>query len=260
MTTEPEFDDPIEAIALLEEPNRQNLYDLVVASREPVGRDEAAAALGMSRELAAFHLDRLVKVGLLATEFRRRGGRRGPGAGRPAKLYRRADREIAISLPPRNYGLAADLMATALDRLGGASGAEAVASVARERGAVVGIDARRNAGARPGRRRLLAALLDLLRGAGYEPELDKATGTVGLRNCPYDALASNHRELTCGMNLAWAEGVVDGLGDSKVGVDLAPEPGRCCVVFQAVPAGSGRRRTPDPNDWRPGKGVGARCA
>ena len=29
---------------------------------EPVGRDEAAAALGISRELAAFHLDRLVAV------------------------------------------------------------------------------------------------------------------------------------------------------------------------------------------------------
>jgi Predicted transcriptional regulator len=260
MTTEPVFDDPIEAIAVLEEPNRQRLYDLVVASHESVGRDDAAAALGISRELAAFHLDRLVEAGLLETEYRRRGGRTGPGAGRPAKLYRRADREIAISLPPRHYGLAADLMATALDRLGDASGADVVATVARERGSVVGVDARRKAGARPGRRRLLTALLDLLRGAGYEPELDKANGTVCLRNCPFDALASDHRQLTCGMNLAWAEGVIGGLGDSKVGVDLAPEPGRCCVVFHSVPGASGQRRTPDPNDSRPEKGVETRCA
>ena len=256
MTKKPAVDDPIEAVALLEEPNRQRLYDLVAASHEPVGRDDAAAAaLGISRELAAFHLDRLVEAGLLETEYRRRSGRTGPGAGRPAKLYRRADREVAISLPPRHYDLAADLMATALDRLGGGSGAEAVAAVARERGTKVGVEARRNAGARPGRRRLLTALLDVLRGAGYEPEIETPTGTVCLRNCPYDALASDHRELTCGMNLAWAEGVVDGLG-SPVSVELAPEPGHCCVVFHPALGWTRRRWTPAPNEPQHEKGVG----
>jgi predicted ArsR family transcriptional regulator len=227
-------DDPIAAIALLEEPNRRRLYDLVVASGEPVGRDDAALALGMSRELAAFHLDRLADAGLLRTEHRRRGGRTGPGAGRPAKLYRRTDREVTISLPPRRYDLAADLMATALDRLDSAPGAETLAGVAHERGAAVGGDARRKAGARPGRRRSLAALLEVLRRAGFEPRLKTSDGTVTLGNCPYDALASDHRELTCGMNLAWAEGVVEGLG-SHASVELAPDPGRCCVVFRTAP-------------------------
>lgn len=229
MTTGPAVNDPIAAVALLEEPNRQHLYALVATSLEPVGRDDAAAALGISRELAAFHLDRLVEGGLLETEFRRRNGRSGPGAGRPAKLYRRSNREIAISLPPRHYGLAADMMAAALESLGGSSGVEAVDAIARERGAAVGAAARRKAGARPGRRRLLTGLLDVLRQAGYEPDLDTA-GAVCLRNCPFDALASDHRDLTCGMNLAWAEGVVDAMG-SPAGVELAPEPGRCCVVF-----------------------------
>jgi predicted ArsR family transcriptional regulator len=224
-------DDPIGAVALLEEPNRQHLYDLVAASREPVGRDDAAAALGISRELAAFHLDRLVEAELLETEYRRRGGRTGPGAGRPAKLYRRTDREVTISLPPR-YDLAADLLATALDRSIGGSGAEAVATVARERGAAVGADARRKARARPGRRRLLTGLLDVLRGAGYEPRIETPNGTVYLRNCPFDALVSEHRELTCGMNLAWAEGVVNALAGLRFRPELAPEPGRCCVIFQ----------------------------
>ena len=238
MTTEPAIGDPIETIALLDEPNRRRLYDLVSASHEPVGRDDAAAALGISRELAAFHLDRLVEGGLLETEYRRRGGRSGPGAGRPAKLYRRSSREIAMSIPPRHYDLAADVMAAALEGLGGASGVEAVAAIARERGATIGTDARRKAGARPGRRRLLAGLLDVLRRAGYEPHLD-AAGTICLRNCPYDALAAQHRDLTCGMNLAWATGVVDGLG-APAAVELAPEPGRCCVVFSER---SGRERS-----------------
>ena len=234
MTKQPPGDDPIEAIALLDEPNRRRLYDLVSASHEPVGRDHLAKAVGVSRELAAFHLDRLVDGGLLETEYRRLGGRSGPGAGRPAKLYRRAAWDLAISIPARHYDLAADLMATALDRLDGASVTEAVTAVAHERGAAAGIDARRKAGARPSRRRSLTTLLEVLDGAGYEPEVDASTGTVCLHNCPYRALASDHRDLTCGMNLAWAKGVVDGLGSTAT-VELAPEPGRCCVLFHTAP-------------------------
>ena len=240
--------DPIDAIALLEEPTRRRLYDLVVARTEPVGRDDAAGSLGISRELAAFHLDRLFEAGLLEAEYRRRGGRTGPGAGRPAKLYRRARREVAISLPPRSYDVAADVMATAFDRLAGTSSTEAVAEVARERGVVTGTEARRIAGPRPGRRRLRAALVDVLSAAGYEPEVDAANGTVTLRNCPFDSLAANHRQLTCGMNLAWAQGVVSGLGDSNAALELAPEPGRCCVLVHSVPGITGpRSRTPAPS-------------
>jgi predicted ArsR family transcriptional regulator len=255
----PAVDDPVAAVALLEEPNRQRLYDLVAVSQEPVGRDDAAAALGISRELAAFHLDRLTEAGLLETEYRRRNGRSGPGAGRPAKLYRRADREVMVSLPPRHYAFAADLMATALARMDGMSGAEALVTVARERGTTVGAGARRKAGVRLGHRRLLAAFLGVLRGAGYEPQIEMANGTVRLGNCPFDALAIDHRDLTCGMNLAWAEGVVDGLG-SPVSVELAPEPGHCCVVFHPALGWTRRRRTPAPNEPQHEEGGETRCA
>ena len=223
--------DPIQVAAVLAEPTRRGLYEFVVGRREAIGRDEAAAGVGISRELAAFHLDRLVHAGLLLTEYRRLTGRTGPGAGRPAKLYRRATGDIEFSLPQRHYERAAELMATALDRLGAATGLEAVSRIARERG--------RTLGAEPGERRESAApeshgsfgrLLDLLRGAGYEPEIEPA-GDVCLWNCPYDALVQEHRNVTCGMNLAWAEGVVEGLGASDVAVELNPEPGRCCVIF-----------------------------
>ena len=232
MTSTPHGDDPIEAVAALAEPTRRALYELVAASTEAVGRDDAAAASGISRELAAFHLDRLVEAGLLQTEFRRRSGRTGPGAGRPAKLYRRAGRDIAVSLPARRYERAADLMASALQRLPRGSGIEAAARTARERGTSIGSEARRRAGGRLGRTRARAALLDVLRGAGYEPDVE-ADGTVCLRNCPYDALVADHRDVTCGMNLAWAEGVIDGLRAPGVRAELAPEPGRCCVVLRA---------------------------
>ena len=119
--------EPLDQIAALSEPMRRRLYDYVVGQAGPVGRDEAAAALGIGRPLAAFHLDRLVEGGLLDTEFHRRSGRTGPGAGRPAKFYRRAlAGDVEVSLPPRRYGLAAEILADGLDR---ASEPETVANV-----------------------------------------------------------------------------------------------------------------------------------
>ena len=237
MTNRTLAEDPVKALAFLDDPNRRQLYALVAASDRPMGRDEAATSLGISRELAAFHLDRLVSAGLLETEYRRLGGRTGPGAGRPSKLYRRADRDFAVSFPPRHYDLVADVMATALDRMGEVSGVAAAATVARERGKAAGAARRKKLAGRPGRRRLMTGLLDVLRDADYEPKVDRSAGTVVLRNCPYHDLAQEHRDLTCGMNLAWAEGVLDELG-SPMSAELVPEPGRCCVVFRDDQGGS----------------------
>src|ERR1051326_7211860 len=109
----------IRAIALLDEPRRRRLYRYVLARRREVGRDEAARALRMSRALAAFHLDKLAEHGLLETSYRRLRHRRGPGAGRPAKLYRRSTRTLALALPARRDDLAAQILARAV--AGGAS-------------------------------------------------------------------------------------------------------------------------------------------
>lgn len=235
MTKGVPVEDAVGAVALLGDHNRRQLYDLVAASREPVGRDDAATTLGISRELAAFHLDRLVAGGLLEAEYRRLNGRTGPGAGRPAKVYRRATREIEVSLPHRSYATAAKVFASALGRLDGPSSVEAVAEVARAEGRDVGVDARQDAGPRAGHDRLKMALLDVLGEAGYEPEVDPGSGAVRLRNCPYRVLAASHRDLTCGMNHAWAKGVVGGLADPKLDVELAPTPGHCCVIFKEAP-------------------------
>ena len=227
----------IGAIALLDEPTRRRLYELVAASHREIGRDEAARALGINRELAAFHLDRLADGGLLATTYRRPPGRGGPGAGRPAKLYRRVEREISVSLPDRRYDVAADVFAEGLERLAALEGADvverAIGGAARERGRDVGVRVRDAAGLRPTQERRRRALLDLLGRAGYEPDVDPGSGAVSLCNCPYRTVAESHRDLTCGANLAWAEGVVEGLGGAGLDPKLAPAPGRCCVVFSA---------------------------
>src|SRR5687768_9388476 len=110
-----QFRDDVASVGSLGDQTRRALYDFVVRQAEPAGRDEAAAAAGVGRTLAAYHLDRMVEDGLLEVSFARRTGRSGPGAGRPAKLYRRASREFNVSLPPRDYELAAQIFADAVD-------------------------------------------------------------------------------------------------------------------------------------------------
>src|SRR4051794_12135317 len=106
----------IDEIAVLVDPVRRRVYSHVSEQTEPVGRDATAAALGIGRPLAAFHLDRLVEAGLLDVTYRRLSGRTGPGAGRPSKLYARSRRDVSVSVPARRYELAARLFADALSR------------------------------------------------------------------------------------------------------------------------------------------------
>ena len=66
---------------------------------------------------------------------------------------------------------------------------------------------------------------------GYEP-YDEPDGTIRLRNCPFDRIAANHRELVCGANHAMLQALTDRLdGDPPVRAVLDPQPGRCCVLL-----------------------------
>jgi predicted ArsR family transcriptional regulator len=224
-----ELEQQIAGLAVLGESVRRSLYLYVADRQRDVGRDEAAQAVGVSRTLAGFHLDRLAEEGLLDTSFRRLSGRSGPGAGRPAKLYRRSDRQLEVTLPQRSYELAARILATAL-QASGAPRKSALRKTARMVGKRIGADVKARAGSRPGRKRLLAGTVAALAAHGYEPE--QATGEIRLRNCPFHALVSEHKELVCGMNLALVEGVVEGLDLSGARPVLDPKPGMCCVALR----------------------------
>lgn len=198
----------IETLASLAEPVRRTLYEYVVSAHEPVSRDEAAEVVGVSRQVAAYHLDRLAEDGLLAFEFQRLTGRKGPGAGRPAKLYRRSGTSYDVSVPPRRYALAASLLLDAL-REGGV-GHDALAAVARDAGSRIGG----------------AGLDEALDQTGYEPVVEE--GETRFRNCPFHLLRDQDRELTCALNLALVEGMIEGAGAGATAT-LAPEEGYCCV-------------------------------
>lgn len=230
-----DLEERIAGVASLAEPQRRALYQFVIDRGEAVGKDEAAAAMGVARSVAAFHLDRLVADGLLTTEFRRLSGRQGPGAGRPAKLYRRAEREMSVSLPARQYDLAARLLAAAVNASThtGTPVAKALTRVATARGRELGKRAREQAGKRPSRRALLDAALGVLDEQGYEPH--KHGDEIVLANCPFHALVEEQRELVCGMNRDLLDGMAAAVGDDVLAARLAPADGNCCVRLDANP-------------------------
>jgi predicted ArsR family transcriptional regulator len=221
------------AVAALAEPTRRSLYDHVVRQPGPVSRDEAAAVLGVPRATAAFHLDRLVDEGLLTVGFERRTGRTGPGAGRPAKVYRRAACSVVVSLPERHYDLAGDLLAAAIAEADG-SGEPPRAVLDRRahtRGRELGEQARPvdpdpDRGGQD-------AVLRVLETHGFEPRVDG--DSVTLANCPFHALARRHTTLVCGMNLRLLEGVLDGLRSTGLVARLDPAADRCCVRLDHTP-------------------------
>ncbi|HJP89769.1 MAG TPA: hypothetical protein VJ850_12105 [Candidatus Limnocylindrales bacterium] len=218
--TETATETDLDRVAALAEPVRRRLYEVVARAGEPVDRDAAAAAAGVTRALAAFHLDRLVAAGLLGVTYRRRTGRTGPGAGRPAKFYLRpADQEVSVQLPPRGYDVAAEILATGVERASRAR--EAVLDVARERGREMGEQAME---------RGAQELLPLLETQGYEP-FEDADGVVRLRNCPFHALVDEHRELTCAMNLALLGGEASAVHEAGYQPVSDPREGLCCVAF-----------------------------
>ena len=226
-----DFAEQVAGVAALAEPVRRDLYRFVVAQADPVSRDQAGEGVGVPRHTAKFHLDKLVEEGLLATEFRRLGDRTGPGAGRPTKLYRRSAREVSVTVPERRYDLAGELLASAVEESAreGTAVLGSLHRVAAELGARLGDQARAAAGPRPGRDRLVGATCNVLASHGYEPRAEGRA--VTLANCPVHALARDHTELVCDMNLALVSAVARNGADARLSARLQPAEGRCCVVL-----------------------------
>lgn len=216
--------DSVAAVAALADPVRRRLYEYVSKSERAIGRDEAASALGLGRSTAAFHLDRLAQESLLEVEFRRLGGKTGPGSGRPAKLYRRTTAEVTVSLPERHYELAGGVLASAIEQ-SDETGEPVRDAVRRLAG-----DAGRAAGA------AAASFEEALERNGFEPRTEP-DGDLVLGNCPFHQLAREHTGLVCDLNLALIRGVAAGCCEKTRTILQDPTAGRCCV--RAVPRAPG---------------------
>ncbi len=204
-------------LAVLDDAARRAAYLAVRTAGRPLSRAEVADDVGISVRLAAFHLEKLLSEGFLEASYERD---ERSVVGHPAKRYRPTGLELEVSIPPRRYDLAAEILAEALDEESAALPHETLADVAAEYGREVG----RRARARNGDSRLLSAL----RAIGYEPV---TTGDdVVLRNCPFKHVAEARPEIVCGMNLAFVAGVLAGTQSRSLHAVLSPATGRCCVV------------------------------
>jgi predicted ArsR family transcriptional regulator len=227
--------DRLTVIGALGEPTRRALYEHVVAMGDWVSRDEAADAVRLERGTAAHHLDRLADDGLLEVDYQRRSGRQGPGAGRPAKLYRRARRDFEVTLPPRDYALAGRLLAEAADRsrADGSDINDALHEVASAEGRHLAEEIESRLRSRRARKPASRhrVVLDALEDHGFEPHTSE-DGTVVLRNCPFHQLAREHTDLICGMNLCMMKAAIDDLSATDLEAHLEPEEGQCCVKLR----------------------------
>jgi len=216
------------AVGVLGDESRWKLFSFVRRARRAVTREEAAERVGISRKLAAFHLDKLVDAGLLRAHYEGVGR-----VGRAPKVYEPSDVDVQVSIPARQYDLLADILIDAVlseDPRGSAEG------IATERGREIGTAERE--GERPGRlgtERALTMTCRLLSRHGFEPLRDTPT-TVRMRDCPFHPLAAKARDLVCGINRAFLEGVIDGLEARTVEAVLAPGgAGGCCVELRPRP-------------------------
>jgi predicted ArsR family transcriptional regulator len=213
----------VSMLGALSDPVRRALYRFVAEQPGAVSREQAADGVAVPHHKAKFHLDRLVDEGLLVTEFRRLTGRTGPGAGRPAKLYRRVRKEVSVSVPSRRYDLAGRVLADATARaLEGRPIEEALEDAAIDAADAVVVADTEDKGADE-----LTRVAEALAPLGYEPRVDEPE--VHLANCPFDRLAADHPEVVCRMNRTFVDAVVDRLdcGDLETGSSSAGD--HCCV-------------------------------
>jgi predicted ArsR family transcriptional regulator len=223
----------VAAIGALGDRLRRAFYRYIATQGRPVGREEAAVAMGVPPHVARFHLDRLHAAGLLEVEYKRPPGRGGPGAGRPAKLYRPAAIELSVSVPERRYDLAGLVLTRAIATATESDTpiAQALADAASQTGRALGQAARSQTGRPPHQPPPLAATLATLEANGFAPRAENDHYVLG--NCPFRALAQQAPQVVCQMNLALITGLLEQAGDEGASAQLDPADGRCCVTIRA---------------------------
>jgi len=224
------FEKALAVVAALRDPTRRRLYGYVEREPVAVSRDDAATELGISRALAAFHLEKLVSVGLLRPEYRRLSGRTGRGAGRTSKLYRRSATHFEVSLPQRQFEVLARLLA---ESIADGESSTAESGAAFEYGRLLGRHARQEAGKPRGVARQLECVEHVAGSLGFDPYRGESDD-VRLRNCPFDPLSRVYTPVVCGVTEAMLKGVVEGVGAKQLAVSREMHADRCCGIVSRV--------------------------
>jgi predicted ArsR family transcriptional regulator len=109
---------PLDRLAAAGDPQLRRILLYARGRRDAFTAAEAATELEVHHNVARSRLDRLTAAGFLAVTLERRGGKRGPGAGRPAKLYRVAPELESVEFPDRHVAEMTALLIQKVPRRG----------------------------------------------------------------------------------------------------------------------------------------------
>ena len=147
----------------------------------------------------------MVNDGYLRVTHRRRPGKRGPGAGRPAKHYEPTRKEISVQYPERRYERLAELLLRVVERLD----ARSARGVAEE----IGIEFGRELAAEIGMpedagfETAVKAVAKAMMGVGFGANAGDADHMLVTKHCPFGAAATDHPDIVCRLD----QGIVRGL-------------------------------------------------
>ena len=223
-------DASIRAVAALEDRLRRGMYAYIRQASRPVSRDEAAGAVGISRKLAAFHLDKLVEAGVLSAHYAPLSGIRK--VGRTPKVYEPSSLDIRVNFPQRQHELLAAILLDAVLADSDESARATAVRVARDSGAALGrAERQRSKPGRLGTERALTLAAQVLTGHGFTPRRE-APDRVQLRDCPFHPLTTTAPGFVCEVNRSFCSGVLTGLEADTVAAVLEPHAGGCCVELR----------------------------
>jgi predicted ArsR family transcriptional regulator len=215
---------PLDRLAAAGDPELRRALLYARGRREPFTAAEAAAVLGVHRNVARSRLDRLVEAGFLSVAFERRGGRRGPGAGRPGKVYRVAPELEGVEFPDRRY---AELIALLVERVPVRARDRTLREAGREFGGSLAAAAGLKASTRV--RAGLERVCDALGALGFQASLhalQRDQAILATPTCPLRPLVvklPDAGKIDQGMWAAVVECAVDGI----VAADIECDSRRC---------------------------------
>jgi predicted ArsR family transcriptional regulator len=223
----------------LGDPTRRRVFFMVREADGAVSKDQVADVIGIDRRLAGFHLDKLVDQGFVTAEFKRRTGRSGPGAGRPAKHYRLAADELTVSLPERHYDLLASLLLKAASDESGADRQDILDRIGYDFGFEVGLSEVAAGRTRPGQEGVNAVeqVVRLLSRYGFAAQ-SSGDGMIRACACPFEELAFDDPERICGLDRAIWKGMLaafDGAATLSVATTRARGDEACVAEVLGTP-------------------------
>lgn len=174
-----------------------------------------------------------MKVGLLDVHYARKPGRSGLGAGRTSKYYRPSGLQLDVTIPERRYGFLGEILASAMATADRRESARSAAiRIGAEHGRLAGNEARRAGDGRQPVDRWLRCWRPSRASAMSRSNATMAPSSFGAARS--SRLAKTAPEIVCGINHAFVDGVLQGLGANSIEGSLEPSEDGCCVRVRAT--------------------------